>query len=95
MINSISLESERWETLLPIVSGTDLNVVALCMSDEGMPETAGQRLAIADKLINGLVQNNVKLENIYMDPLVQSIFRNHKSRSWSLADAVYWDYYPG
>jgi 5-methyltetrahydrofolate--homocysteine methyltransferase len=76
MINSISLESERWETLLPIISGTDLKVVALCMSDEGMPETADQRLAIADKLINGLVQNNVKLENIYVDPLVQSIGTN-------------------
>ncbi len=76
MINSISLESERWATLLPIISGTDLKVVALCMSDEGMPETADQRLAIADKLINGLVQNNVKLENIYVDPLVQSIGTN-------------------
>ena len=76
MINSISLESRRWEALLPIISGSDLKIVALCMSDEGMPETAGQRLAIADKLINGLVQNNVKLENIYVDPLVQSIGTN-------------------
>ena len=66
MINSISLETERWESLLPVVSGTDLQVVALCMSDEGMPETADQRLAIAEKLINGLVQKNVKIENIYV-----------------------------
>jgi 5-methyltetrahydrofolate--homocysteine methyltransferase len=76
MVNSISLESQRWEALLPIVSGTDLKVVALCMSDDGMPETAVQRLAIADKLINGLIQNNVKLENIFVDPLVQSIGTN-------------------
>lgn len=76
MINSISLEKERWDTLLPIVSGTDLKVVALCMSDEGMPQLADQRLAIADKLINGLVQQHVKPENIYVDPLVQSIGTN-------------------
>jgi cobalamin-dependent methionine synthase I len=76
MINSISLESKRWQSLLPVVSGTDLNVVALCMSDDGMPETADQRLAIAGKLINGLVQNNVKIENIYVDPLVQSLGTN-------------------
>jgi 5-methyltetrahydrofolate--homocysteine methyltransferase len=37
MINSISLEKERYNSLLPIVAGTDLKVVALCMSDEGMP----------------------------------------------------------
>ena len=40
MINSISLEKERYDALLPIVAGTDLKVVALCMSDAGMPETA-------------------------------------------------------
>lgn len=73
MINSISLERERYEALLPVIAGTDLKVIALCMSDEGMPETTENRLKIADKLINGLLQNNVKLENIYVDPLVQPI----------------------
>lgn len=73
MINSISLEKERFEALLPLIAGTDLKVVALCMSDEGMPETAEARLGIADKLINRLVKNNVSLGNIYVDPLVQPI----------------------
>lgn len=73
MINSISLEKERYDALLPIVAGTDLKVVALCMSDEGMPETTDDRVKIAGKLINGLVRNNVKLENIYVDPLVQPV----------------------
>jgi cobalamin-dependent methionine synthase I len=73
MINSISLEKERYDALMPVVAGTDLKVVALCMSDEGMPETTEDRVKIADKLINGLVQNNVKLDNIYVDPLVQPI----------------------
>ncbi|MCF8067422.1 MAG: methyltetrahydrofolate cobalamin methyltransferase [Desulfobacterales bacterium] len=76
MLNSISLEKERYEALLPILSGTDLKVVALCMSDDGMPETADQRLAIADKLVNGLIKSNVKVENIYVDPLVQPVSTN-------------------
>jgi len=73
MINSISLEKERYDALLPVIAGTDLKIVALCMSDEGMPETTEDRVKIADKLINGLVQNNVKLDNIYVDPLVQPV----------------------
>ncbi|MGB9793383.1 MAG: dihydropteroate synthase, partial [Thermacetogeniaceae bacterium] len=73
MINSISLEKKRFEALLPIVAGTDLKVIALCMSDEGMPETTLDRVKIAEKLIDGLVQHNVKLENIYVDPLVQPV----------------------
>ena len=76
MINSISLEKDRWENLLPIVAGTDLKIIALCMSDEGMPETVDDRLKIADKLVNGLIQNNVKVENIFVDPLVQPMSVN-------------------
>lgn len=73
MVNSISLEKERFNALLPIVANTDLKVVALCMSDEGMPETMEARLKIADKLINALVKNNVPIDNIYVDPLVQPV----------------------
>lgn len=76
MINSISLEKSRYDALVPVVAGTDLKVIALCMSDEGMPETTEQRLRIADRLINGLVQNNVPIGNIYVDPLVQPVATN-------------------
>ncbi len=78
MINSISLEKERYENILPLIAGTDHKVIALCMSDEGMPETVDDRMRIADKLVNGLLQNNVKIDNIYVDPLVQPIsVKNH------------------
>ena len=77
MINSISLEKERYNTLMPIIAGTDLKVVALCMSDEGMPETTVDRMRIADKLINGLLQNHIPVENIYVDPLVQPVSTNN------------------
>jgi 5-methyltetrahydrofolate--homocysteine methyltransferase len=77
MINSISLEKDRYDKLIPILAGSDLKVVALCMSDDGMPETLDDRMAIADKLVNGLLQNNVRLENIYVDPLVQPLSVNN------------------
>jgi cobalamin-dependent methionine synthase I len=77
MINSISLEKERYDTLMPIIAGTDLKVVALCMSDEGMPETTVDRMRIADKLVNGLLQNHIPMENIYVDPLVQPVSTNN------------------
>jgi cobalamin-dependent methionine synthase I len=76
MINSISMEKERYDALMPIIAGTDCKVVALCMSDAGMPETAEARLSIAEDLINNLVKNNVALENIYVDPLVQPLSTN-------------------
>ena len=76
MVNSISLESERFDNLLPIISEHKCKVVALCMSDEGMPETADDRFAIAEKLVNVLQQKGVKADDIYVDPLVQPISTN-------------------
>jgi cobalamin-dependent methionine synthase I len=73
MINSISLEKERYEKLMPIVANTDMKVIALCMSDAGMPQTVDDRMKIADELVGGLLKNNVKVENIFVDPLVQPL----------------------
>jgi 5-methyltetrahydrofolate--homocysteine methyltransferase len=73
MINSISLERARYDTILPLVAGTQHKVIALCMSDAGMPETVDDRLRIADTLVNGLLQRNVAPGNIFVDPLVQPV----------------------
>jgi cobalamin-dependent methionine synthase I len=78
MINSISMEKERYDALLPVVAGTDFKIVALCMSDKGMPQTTDERLAIAEELVSNLVKNNVPVDNIYVDPLVQPISTNDK-----------------
>ena len=73
MINSISLEKNRYDAILSLLAGTGTRVVALCMGDEGMPHTCDERVAIVEKLINGLVQNNVPIDHIYVDPLVQPV----------------------
>jgi 5-methyltetrahydrofolate--homocysteine methyltransferase len=73
MINSISLEKDRYEKMLPIIAGTDLKVIALCMSDAGMPQTVDDRMKIADELVNGLLKSDVAVENILVDLLVQPL----------------------
>ena len=73
LINSISMEKERHDGLLPLLAGTDLKVIALCVEDGAMPETAEDRLRIADRLVEDLIKHNVKLENVYLDPLVQPL----------------------
>ena len=42
MINSISLEKDRYQKLLPIIAGTDMKVIALCMSDAGHAPDGGR-----------------------------------------------------
>ncbi|MDI3548399.1 MAG: 5-methyltetrahydrofolate corrinoid/iron sulfur protein methyltransferase [Halanaerobiales bacterium] len=76
MINSITAEKERYQQILPLVKEYNARVIALCMDDEGMPETAEERLKVADKLINNLDKDGIPLENVFLDPLIKPISVN-------------------
>ena len=73
MVNSISAEAGRYSSVLPLVQKYKARVVALLMDDSGMPDTAGQRIAIARRLVGALTQDGVPAEDIYIDPLVKPV----------------------
>ncbi|HOJ81438.1 MAG TPA: dihydropteroate synthase, partial [Clostridiales bacterium] len=73
IINSITLEKERYDSILPLVLEYSTRVIALCMDDGGMPETTEERVAIADKLIAGLTAKGVDISDIFIDPMVRPI----------------------
>lgn len=73
LINSISLEPERLEALLPIVGGHDCRVVALCMARASMPTTVRERVEAAEELIERLTAAGVEPGDIFVDPLVQPV----------------------
>lgn len=78
MINSISMEKDRLEGLMPVVAGTEHKIIALCVDDSGMPRTSEDRMRISDNLVAALSKNNIPLGNIYLDPLVQPIATNNQ-----------------
>src|SRR5680860_91780 len=51
--------------------------VTLCMDESGMPETAEDRLNVADKLVAGLVDVGVPENDIFLDPLIKPLGVNH------------------
>lgn len=73
MINSISLEEDRFQGLLPLVTSRPCKVVALCMARTSMPTTADERIAVASELIERLTKAGIALNDIYVDPLVQPV----------------------
>jgi 5-methyltetrahydrofolate--homocysteine methyltransferase len=73
MINSISLEGDRFSNLLPVVTNQPCKVVALCMAQTAMPRTADERVSVATTLIEKLIQAGIALGDIYVDPLVQPV----------------------
>jgi cobalamin-dependent methionine synthase I len=73
MVNSISLDTGRYEPMLSLLSAWDLKVVALCLDDTGMPGSAIEVVERAGRLVEGLERAGIKRENIYIDPLIQPI----------------------
>ena len=73
MINSISLEKDRFQKLFPIVTSHPCHVVALCMAQASMPTTVEERVEVGTELIERLTGAGVPVERIYVDPLIQPI----------------------
>jgi 5-methyltetrahydrofolate corrinoid/iron sulfur protein methyltransferase len=53
MINSISLEKDRFSALLPVVAGHPCCVVALCMAETSMPVTVEERVQVGSDIRMG------------------------------------------
>jgi 5-methyltetrahydrofolate--homocysteine methyltransferase len=79
IVNSVSLEKERLERFLPILSKHECMVVALCMADDGMPTGCDDRVARAGKLIKAITSIGKKVEEIIIDPCFFPVSAEPKS----------------
>ncbi|MFW5772435.1 MAG: dihydropteroate synthase [Phototrophicaceae bacterium] len=79
LINSVNGEKERLTQVLPLVAEYGAVVIALCMGDDGIPETAEQRLAIAQNILEAAQAVGVPPEDILFDPLAMTISVNHRA----------------
>lgn len=73
LVNSISAEEERYKAMLPLVLKCNAAVSALCMDDQGVPDSTYDRVRVARKLIKDLTGAGVALGDIYLDLLVQPL----------------------
>jgi len=70
MINSINLERDRFERVLPLALEHRTKLIALCQG-EGVPAAnAEQKIALAAELVERLTRAGIALDDIYVDPLV-------------------------
>ncbi len=73
MINSITLEPDRFEAVGPLVAGDAADVVALCMDATGIPRSVDKVVDNARRLVEKLEKSGVKRSSIYLDPMIQPI----------------------
>jgi 5-methyltetrahydrofolate--homocysteine methyltransferase len=87
MINSISAETKRFNSVLPLIKKYHAKIVALCVEDAGMPVTAEDRLRIAKDLVTRLQQEGVAHNDIYLDPLIKPISTGDKY-GWEVLQSI-------
>jgi len=96
MINSITDEEKRFNSVLPLVKKYKAKIVALCIEDAGMPETAADRLRIARNLVTKLEGQGIAQGEIYLDPLIKPISAGDKY-GWEVLQSIRFirDEFPG
>jgi 5-methyltetrahydrofolate--homocysteine methyltransferase len=73
LVNSVSGEEKRLETVLPLVKDRGAAVIGLTMDDNGIPKTPEERLAVAEKILERAARIGIPSEDVIIDPLVLTV----------------------
>jgi 5-methyltetrahydrofolate--homocysteine methyltransferase len=69
LVNSVNGEERSLATVLPLVKEYGAAVIGLCMDDDGIPETAEERLAVAGKILERAAKLGIDPADVLIDPL--------------------------
>lgn len=76
LINSISLEKEKFEKLLPIAKKYGAMFILLPLSDEGLPKDAEEKRQIVRTILDAAIKIGLHKEDIIVDGLVATVGAN-------------------
>jgi cobalamin-dependent methionine synthase I len=88
MINSISGEAQRLESILPLVAEHGCSVIALAMDGKRIPESCEQRMEAIRKVMEATRASHISDEEVYIDPLAMTLATNTESARMTL-DAMH------
>jgi len=73
LVNSVNGEEASMEAVLPVIKEFNVPVIGLLMHDEGIPNDADTRVAVAGKIIERAAKLGIPAEDIVVDPLVLTV----------------------
>lgn len=79
LVNSITMEKQRLEGMLPLVKQYGTRIVVLCQSDKGMANTVAEKVAVARQMVDILTKEGVAPGDIFIDPLIYPIATDTQS----------------
>ena len=73
LVNSVTGEEDRLESVLPLVAKYDAAVVAISNDETGISEDPDVRFEVAKKIVERAADHGISHENVVVDPLVMPI----------------------
>lgn len=89
LINSISLEKEKFEKLISIAAKYGAMFILLPLSDAGLPESKQEKHAIIDTIVTAALEAGMAKEDIVADGLVATVGANPKAALECLETIAY------
>ena len=71
--NSITLEKERVDNILPLVKEYQCPVVALCRDESGVAQSAEERVEVGKKIVDAIDRYGIDLDKLYLDPMIEPL----------------------
>ncbi|MBE5872308.1 MAG: 5-methyltetrahydrofolate--homocysteine methyltransferase [Lachnospiraceae bacterium] len=79
LINSISLEKEKFDNLLPLAKKYGAMFILLPLSDKGLPENLEEKKQIIDTIYQAAIKLGLQKEDIVVDGLVATVGANKQA----------------
>ncbi len=73
LVNSVTGEDERLETVLPLVKKHGAAVIGISNDETGISEDPGVRFAVAKKIVERAMDHGIPREDVLIDPLVMPV----------------------
>lgn len=89
LINSISLEREKFEKLIPIAAKYGAMFILLPLSDEGLPENLQAKIDIIHTIYDAAVKAGMSNKDIVVDGLVATVGANKNAAKETLETIRY------
>ena len=89
LINSVSLEKEKFEKLMPIAKKYGAMFILLPLSDKGLPENMEEKTQIIDTILERAYALGMEKEDIIVDGLVATVGANKKAALETLETISY------
>ena len=78
LVNSVSGEEKSLSRVLPLVKKYGAAVVGLALDEQGIPESAEGRLAVASRIVQSAASHGITANNVLMDCLTLTVSAEQK-----------------